>query len=169
MCDCQPADVDHRLAQRELDNAITHADNQQQEEREAVAEGGENRHHNKQHLCSSVETVSVLVVVEQPGHEHLHNEEHNDRSDVILDWEDVVAVEVVQNAPANAEQGVYQCERSVERQLDDLGGRKLTESIPELDNGAVFLNVVAKSADAVVASPLDWVIYRRRVFQMDRH
>jgi len=167
--DGQPADVDHRLAQGELHHAVAHADDEEEEEGEAVAEGGEDGDDDQQDFGAGVESVSVLVVVEEPGHEHLYDEEDEDGRDVVLHGEDVVAVQVVENPPADSEQGVDESEGGVEGQFHNLSGGKLAEGIAESDHGFVLLDVVAEGSNAVVAGSLDGVVDRWGVLEVHCH
>ena len=85
MCNGQKADIDHCFAETWLDHAIAHADDQKEEEGERVPSGVQDGHKHHQSLIESIVAVPVLVVVEAPGHQLLHDQEDDCRGNVILD------------------------------------------------------------------------------------
>lgn len=73
----------------------------------------------------------------------------------------------VEEAPEDANDGVDNSHASVERQLRNLGGRKLAVCIPKLGNGPVFLAFLGKRLDAVVSGLLNGVVHGQAVLLRD--
>lgn len=92
MRDRKPAHDGHGFAQRGLDNAVSHAHDEEEEEGERVPEGVEHGDDNHEHFGAHVVSISVLIVVEAPRHQHLQHQESNNGGDVVLDGEDIVPV-----------------------------------------------------------------------------
>ncbi len=122
MRDGEEADVDHRFAEGWLDDTVAHADDEEEEEGKGVTAGIEDGHDDKKHFCDDIGAVVVLVVVEAPGHEIFDNEEDNDGGDVVLNWEDIVAVLDIEEAPEDANDGVDDGNAGIEGEFGDLRG-----------------------------------------------
>lgn len=165
--DCQPAHPDHGSSQMRLYDTVSHAHNQQQEEAEAVSASTEDADNNHQSLCAAAQAVSVLEIVEQPGHEDLDDEEGQDGGDVVLDRQDVMPVLEIEKGPAGTHEGVDEGQDAVERKLSNLSGGKLSVGIAELDNALVLVGGVAIGADTVVAGALDGIVDGRGIAQVD--
>lgn len=97
--DGESAHIDHSAAEAGPHDAIAHADNEEQEEGEGVARGRQHRHEAQQGFGPRSQAVTILVVVEEPGDEHLEHKEGEDGGDVMLHRQHVVAVAVVQRGP----------------------------------------------------------------------
>ena len=164
MCGCEPTNHDHCLAQRWLDNAIAHAHDEQEEEAEGVAAGVEDGDHDHEDLRADVGAVHVLVVVEAPCEQHLHDEEDDDGRDVVLHGQDVVSMLHVEERPEDPHDRIYQRHAPIERQFRDLRGGQLAVCIAELDGGGVFGHDATPGADTVVACARDLVRVRLGVF-----
>jgi hypothetical protein len=152
MRNSKPANDGHGLAQRRLDNTIAHTHDEEQEERERVAEriqDGDNYH---EYLCANVVAMAILVVVESPSHEHLNDQEDEDGGDVILNSQDIVSVLEVEKAPKYEDDKVDDGDAAVKGQLGDLSSRQLSISVAECDDGLVFdVLRVRRRGDAVIA------------------
>lgn len=162
------ADVEHFAAERGNDNAVAHADEKEEEEGEAGACGGQDGGDDQEGFGTGIEAVPVLVVVEEPGEEGLDDEEDEDGGKVILHGEDVVAVEIVEDGPAEGQEGVDDGQGGVEGEFGDLGCGEVAEGVAELDDGGVGVVGIGEGADAVVACVGDVVILGVRVGEVDR-
>jgi len=161
----KPSDNGHRLAESGLDYTIAHAHNQKQKERKRVAEGVENGNNNHQHLGAEVVTMAVLVVVEAPGHQHLEDQEDDDSRDVILDRKDIVPVLEVEKAPEHGHDKVRDGDTTIEGQLRDLRGWKLSVRVPEGYDGLVLDILCECSRSHAVVSRLE----RSHLLSVGRH
>ena len=75
MNDGEDSDIDHGASQSVFDDAIAHAHDEQQEEREGVTAGVEDGDDYEKQFVNGVVAVTILVVVEAPCHELLDDEE----------------------------------------------------------------------------------------------
>lgn len=73
----------------------------------------------------------------------------------------------VKKAPKDSYQGIQNGHSAVKGEFRDLGCRQLSVGVPELNHGAVFLNVESFGEDTVVSGLLDRVVDGRRVVQVD--
>ena len=172
----QPAYDGHGLAERGFDDSIAHADDEQQEERERVAEGVQHSDDDHKHLGSNIVAMAILVVVKAPSHKHLHHQEDQNGCDVVLYRQYIVSVLVVQEAPEQQDYKVYDRDATVEGELRNLRRWKLAVRVTERDDRFVIdFFGVGSGSDAVVScldrqSPLsagDRVVDRLRVVEMD--
>lgn len=73
MRDCEEADIDHCFAEGRFDDAVTHADDEEEEKGERVAAGVEDGDDYQHNFRQRIGTVVVLVVIEAPSHEIFDN------------------------------------------------------------------------------------------------
>lgn len=115
MRDREPSHNGHRLSERWLNDAIPHAYNQEEEERERIPKSVKHRNDNHQHIRSDVIAMPVLVVVEAPCHEHFQDQEGDDGRNVVLHRQDIVSVLDIEEAPEYADYGVNYSDTPIER------------------------------------------------------
>lgn len=73
----------------------------------------------------------------------------------------------VEEAPKDSYQGVQNGHSAIKGELRDLGCWQLSISVPEFDNGTVFVNVESFGEDTVVSSLFNGVVDGNRVVQVD--
>lgn len=168
VCRREDPDIDHGLAQRWLDDTVSHADYQQEKEGEGIPSRIEDRHNHHENLIHRVITVSVLVVVVPPGHELLDNQEDDGRRNVILDGENVRSVLDIKERPEDAHDRIDNGEAAVEREFCYLRRGKLAIGVPELHHGVVLVIGKGKRRHAIVACAPDRIVDRLGVFEVNR-
>lgn len=112
--------------------------------------------------------MTVLVVVEEPCHEHFHDQEDQDGSDVVLHSQDVVSVHPVHDSPTYRQQSIDQGSNGIEWEFCNLSSWQFTKGIAELDDSIIAGGTPLCGADAVISSPFDGVVDSTGVFEMDR-
>lgn len=120
MRDGEEADIDHCFAEAGLDDAVAHADDEEEEEGEGVAARVEDGIDEHEDFGARVEAVRIFVVIESPCHELFDNQEDDDGGDVVLDGKDVVTVLGVEETPEDADDGVDNGDAGVEGEFCDL-------------------------------------------------
>jgi hypothetical protein len=60
--DGQDTDIDHGPAQRGLDHAVSHANDEQKEKGERIASRIQDSDDYHQHLCTDIQTVPILEI-----------------------------------------------------------------------------------------------------------
>lgn len=74
---------------------------------------------------------------------------------------------VVEETPVHCHERVEDAHATVERELRNLRGRYLSESVAEFGDCGIFVDVEALGKEAVVAGLLDAVSYRAGGFEMN--
>ena len=108
----------------------------------------------------------VGEVVVAPGHQLFHDEEDDDRGDIVLDRQYIMSVLDVQEAPEDGKHRVDDGQAAIKGQLCDLRRLQLPIGIPEFRYSLVIC-ALAQCAHAIEASPLDRVIDGDGFFQMN--
>jgi len=163
------SNIPHQLAKAWLDDAIAHANDEEKEKGERISSSVKDGNYDHQKFGESVTAMVVGIVIEPPGHQLFHDEEHDDSCNVILDRKYVVPILNVKESPEDSEDRVYDCETPVKGELCNLSCLELAVCISELHSRFVFLSGQRKRTDAIISSPLDGIINWLRILQMYRH
>lgn len=112
--DREQPDLEHDSSQAWPDDSVAHAGDQEHEEAQRVPRCVENGDENEESSSDTRVANIVEVGVVAPDHEHLHHEEEDGGSDVVLDGKEVSAVLVGEVEPSEAEREVDEEEDEVE-------------------------------------------------------
>jgi hypothetical protein len=96
--------------------------------------------------------------VEEPCHQHFHDQEYDDSSDIVLHSQDIMSMLHIEECPEYCKQSIRNRQASIKGELGNLGTAQFSISVPELDNSLVFHAVRSICANTVVASLFDEVI-----------
>lgn len=99
--------------------------------------------------------MTILVVVEAPGHEHFHHQKDENGCDVVLDRQNVMPVLEVEEAPEAQNDKVYNGDAAVEGQLRNLCSWELAVRVAESDDSLVLEIALKRQSSHAVVSRLD--------------
>jgi hypothetical protein len=111
--------------------------------------------------------MPVGIIVEEPCHQHLNDEEDDNGSDVVLHSKDIVPVLSVKEAPEGGENRVGDSHSAVEWELRDLGAGELAVCVTELHNGLIVNALRCPGIDTVEAGLLNQVVDGWRFLEVD--
>jgi hypothetical protein len=155
---CKYPHVPHCLAEGWFHNAVSHADNEQQEERERVSRSIENRNQNHKGLGSNIGSMDIFVIVVSPSQQHLDNQENQDCRDVILDRKDIVSILDIEESPEDTHDRVHERHSTVEGQFGNLSGSQLSIGVPECNDSLVVNRVSEAFCGNAVVSGLRYLV-----------
>ena len=163
----EQADIYHCLAQRWFDNTISHADDEQKEKGKGISAGIQYGYQNHQRFVEGIVAITILIVIEAPGHKLFHNEEDDGSCDIILYRQDIGPMLDVQKCPECSKHGICNRETTVERKLGNLSRRKLAVCVAKGHYGAVIGVGESEGAHTVEAGLRDRVFDGITVFEVD--